>query len=160
MAATFAQPRDDVRINRPCRQAAVGDSCPGGFVVRRDPGELGGTEVRIEPEPGQFRHPWLVPRRAQAIAQRSRSAVLPDDRAARRGERAAVPYHQGFPLVRDPDGPDGHACRERLPCRGKRRLPDPLGQVFHPPWLWVVLTELGITAATDLAVCCDDESSD
>ncbi|SPL96118.1 Basic proline-rich protein precursor [[Actinomadura] parvosata subsp. kistnae] len=150
------QPGDEVRVHRPDGQISGRDAVPHPGVVLGQPGQLGRGEVGVEAQPGQLRHARLVPGLAQAPAQGGGAAVLPDDRAAGRGERAPVPQDGGLALVGDAHAgrrPGGVAQR-----RGARReggLPDVLGVVLDPAGPRKMLREFFVALGDDLPVFCN-----
>ena len=79
---------------------------PQAGLAVEDPGELGAREVGIEQKPGQGRQPRFDPLFPQGIADGSRATVLPDKGPADGLSGAAVPDHDGLPLIGHPDGRD------------------------------------------------------
>ena len=104
--APAGHPRDQVgvhgaRSQRPVRQPRP--RSPGSLLGQ--PGQLGGGEVRVEPQPGQVGHPRLVPGLTQRVADAGPSAG--PARRSRGGARPACARSQttdGLPLVGDADG--------------------------------------------------------
>ena len=140
--------RPDCRIARP-------------FDVLHDPGQLGRREVRVEDEPRDLANASLVPGFAEARALGSGSPVLPDDGVAERLQCLAVPHDEGLALVGDADGANvgwpGACGVQRITRGGLYRCPYLVGVVFHPAWLRVVLSNLRVAFASDLAVHADGD---
>ena len=121
-------PGDQVGVDGADRVAAGLDQRPGVRLVLGQPHQLGAGEVRVEPQPGQLAHPVLVAVGAQPVAEVRRTPVLPDDRAARRPERLAVPEQHGLALVGDADrlqrvGVGGLRARRGWPRASPARSP-------------------------------------
>ncbi len=70
----------------------------------QQPGEFGPREIGVEFEACCFREGWFVAGGAQAIANRSGPAVLPDDCVVERFTRLPVPDDNCLPLVGHADG--------------------------------------------------------
>ena len=87
MPRAAGQPGDQVGVDGADGERPVGDAGPDLRLVLGQPGQLGGGEVGVEPQPGQLGDPLLVPCLAQLVRRSGRPPVLPDDRPPRRGER-------------------------------------------------------------------------
>ena len=102
----------------------------------QQPGQLGGREIRIEPQPRPCLHQRAMPGGLQRRAGRGGAAVLPDDGGMDRAPGRAVPQQGGLALVGDADGRDlvrlhpGPA--QRLARRGQGGAPQVVGVVLHP----------------------------
>ena len=57
VAAAAGEPPDQEAVDGPGPQASLAQQIVGAGPVREQPLELGGAEVRVEPEPGERRHP-------------------------------------------------------------------------------------------------------
>jgi hypothetical protein len=159
VSGAAGQPRDDVGVDGADDQAAVADSFPRGHVVLRQPGQLRGGEVGIEPQPGEFGDPRFVPGVLETVADARRTAVLPHDGAPRRRQSRAIPDDRGLPLVGDPDGGDRPPL-QRDPARLQDGDPDLLRLVLHLARSGEVLGELLVATALDLSVRPDHEGGD
>ncbi len=84
--------------------------------------------------------------------------ILPDDGAASRGERGAIPQHQRLALIRDADGVDGDTgfVDGRAP-RSNQRLKEDLCVVLDLTGNGIMLRHFLVAATEDRAVRTDDE---
>jgi len=100
-------------------------------------------------------HPLLVAGFAQPPAIVGGAAVLPDDRGRDGLERAPVPQHERFSLVGDADRAHmacRHACRPQSLSRARlHRRPDLVGVVLDPARPGVMLRDLGVALAENIA---------
>jgi hypothetical protein len=135
---------DEPGVDRAEHQVAALGSLAGAVDVVQEPLHLGAGEVGVEEEAGALAEQWLKAAGAEALAEGSGAAVLPDDGVGD-GTAVAVPYDGGLPLVGDADGGDvggtGLDARHNLAGGVQLRLPDRLGVVLHPAGLRVDLLE-------------------
>ena len=130
------QPPQQEAVHRAEREPPVLCRRPRARHLVQHPADLGGREVRVEPQPGARRHQRAVPRRLQRLAAPCGAPVLPDDRVADRPPAVALPQHGGLALVGDAEpGQLGRAqpsARQRLARGGQHGVPQRLRVVLHP----------------------------
>ena len=155
MVAAARQARDEPAVH--------GSDCgiAGTRHVLHDPGELRGREVRIDHQPRNLPHPTFMAALAQPRALERGSPVLPDNGAGQRLKRGAIPNDQRLALVRDADRLHIVWLRTRRLERAERglldRRPYLLGVVLDPARLRVVLLDLHVSLAANLAVHADGD---
>src|SRR5437660_1080825 len=92
-----------------------------------------------------------------------RPTVLPDDRRRDWLERSAIPHHERLALVGDAHRTDiARACARRIEralCAHLDRRPDLVRVVLHPSRTRVVLGDLLVTLAANLAIESDGDGS-
>ncbi len=162
MGDAVGHPGDEVGVDSPDGHPAGPDAGPGPGVLLAQPGQLGPGEVRVEPQTGQLGDASTMTGRLQALTDCRGAAVLPDDRAPRRGQRMPVPQDRGLALVGDAHGPH-HGVGSRVQgglrrCQGG--LPDLLGCVLDPPRMGEVLGELGVAAGQHVGLFSDQQHGD
>jgi hypothetical protein len=127
--------------------------------VAKHPGQLGGGEVRIDHQPGDRAHAVFMTGLAQSYAIGGGAAVLPNDRASERLQRAPIPHHERLALVGDPDRADiaRHSARggERLTRAVLHGRPDLVSVVLDPAGLREMLRDLLVALADYIAVHAD-----
>ncbi len=89
------------------------------------------------------------------------AAVLPNDRAGERLQRAPIPYHEGLALVGDPDRDDiarrSAGGGERLTCTVLQGRPYLVSVVLDPARLREMLRDLLVAFADHVAVHADGD---
>ncbi len=142
-----------------------GSSAASGELARaKQPGGLGGAEVRIEHEAGPLAHEREVAGSSQLVTHRRGAAVLPHDGAVQRTPVRPVEGDERLPLVGDADGGDpcarsGEAASE-LGQGGPDRVPDLLRVVLDPARAGEVLGELPVGHVGDPALPVEGEGAD
>ena len=98
--------------------------------------DLGRREVRVDAEPGQLAHVFVVPGSDKRVAGRGRPAILPDDGVVDRPARRPLPHDDGLALVGHADSREVGCVDPGLRDGGARGLelvsPDSGGVVLHP----------------------------
>ena len=136
-------------------RAIVGEA--PDLVVREQPLQLGGGEIRIGEQPRSFGD--VCGLRRELDAARGRSPILPDDRATYWLPRVPVPKDERLALIRDADGRRSHArVGERLARGVERAVEDVARLVLDAPGLGIVLRNLAIAASEHATVGGDDEA--
>jgi len=120
-------------------------------------------KVRIEQQAGPVLDHRLVPVAPQAVAQRRRPPVLPDDGLVYGFSGLAVPQHRGLALIGNPDGGDilgrKSALGQGLLGDTDRIAPDVLGVVFDPAGLREMLRQLVLGRRRRLTVLIEDHGA-
>src|SRR5664280_2490061 len=129
--------------------------------VVEQPLQLRAGKIGVEDEAGLRGERRLVAGRAERVAHRRGSSVLPDDRVRERTPRRALPEERRLALVRDADGRDVAArdarLRERLVHHARLRRPDFRRIVLDPAGLGIDLPELLPGHAAHGAAVVEDE---
>lgn len=137
------EPKEQEAVDRPeAELPALGPGARARHLVEQ-PGELRGTEIGVEEEPGLVPDHGLETRRPQALAVPRRAAVLPDDGLRERPATRPLPEQGRLALVGDPDSRDlawAHSGPgQHLAGRPELGLPEQLRVVLDPARLRIVL---------------------
>ena len=138
---TAREPPQQPTVDGAERHTWTGRDAPLG----KQPGQLGGGEVRVEHQAGAGPHQLQVAGGLERLAEGGASSVLPHDGPMESLTGTAVPQHHGLALVGDPDR------RHRL-IQGGQQIrqgggdgrPDLLGVVLNPPGAGKVLGKLPV----------------
>ena len=154
MHAAFGQaPQQEAVDGAEGEVASLGPPADAGNVVQY-PANLGGREVRIEPQAGAGGDHVTVSRCFQGLTSGGGPAVLPDYCIADGATRGPVPDDGGFALVGDADAGDVRRVQpgtgQRLPRGFDRRGPNYLRIVLDPAGLRKKLFELPPGGCHDL----------
>jgi hypothetical protein len=146
MHGAARQPPHEIGIDRAEGEfAAFGAGARAGDIVEY-PGDLGGAEIRIEPQACALAHQSLAAFSLQFGAGVGGAPVLPDDGVVDGIAAPALPDERGLALIGQTDRCDRarrlRRLGERLAHRGQRRAPDRLGIVFDPAGVGIKLREL------------------
>ena len=162
----FAPARElphEPRVDGAKRQSSDGGTFACAGHVVEQPADLAGREVRIDQQAGLLLHQWARSVRLQALAERRRPSVLPDDGVVNGFAGVAVPHHGGLALIRDADGGDVRGAEPRASEGFDRhadlRRPDLARVVFHPAGLREDLRELLLGHRTHGAVGVEDDGA-
>jgi hypothetical protein len=146
---------DQPAVDRPASEpAGLGRVARAGHMIE-NPGDLGGAEIRIEPQAGLEADQRFAPLSTELVADAGGAAVLPDDRRVNRHAGRAIPDDHGLALVGDADR--RHVGRlelggsQRFLGHGQLRRPDLLRIVLDPTGLGKRLAKLPLGQGHDVA---------
>ena len=154
---------DEPGVYRPEEQLSLFRAFARAGNVLQYPAELRAGEVGVDDEarllPEYVAQPFFL----KVVAILRSPAALPDDGVADRLSGVLVPYHGRFALVRDADRGDIRRSRadlsHRLDGDAKLRGPNFIRVMLYPACLRIVLGELLLRNAADLALFVEEDAA-
>src|SRR5690554_3404395 len=146
MGLTIGQVPQQPGIDGTKRQLTGFSSLAGTLPIVQQPGNLGGRKIGINQQARAFNHQGLMAIRLELGAQRSGTAILPDNSVVDGLSGLTVPYNRRFPLIGNPDA--GQVRRldtgffQSLAAHRQSAVPYFHGVMFNPAVSGKILVKL------------------